>query len=232
MGRELLAAVERSATDPAIRAVAISGSGSAFSSGADLTVERELTPHGDPDLSVRLLTIYNPIIEAITTAPKPVVASVQGAAAGLGCSLALACDLVIAEESAFFMLPFVRIGLVPDAGALVHTAARIGLTRAAEMALRGRRVKAEEAFAWGLINQVTAVGELGAETDKLLAELANGPTVALANAKRLLRSGALAGLADQLAHEARTQQLHATTDDYAEGVAAFREKRRAEYKGR
>lgn len=231
LGHELLDTVRSLRDDPEVRAVAITGAGRAFSSGADLKASRQTTDDGAPDLSSGLREIYNPVIEAIAETPKPYVASVNGPAVGIGCSLALACDLVIAAESAFFMLAFVRVGLVPDGGALLHVAQRVGLTRAMEMALRATRVPAPEAAEWGLINEVVPDDRLTAATDELLGELASGPTVAYGNIKRLARRGALEGLVAQLAAEAEMQQQQGETSDYREGVEAFKQKRDPAFTG-
>ena len=231
LGRELLDAVGGLGAEPQVRAVGITGAGRAFSSGADLKGERAVTPEGEPDLSTGLREIYNPIIAAIASAPKPYLASVNGAAAGIGCSLALACDHIVAAESAFFLLAFVRVGLVPDGGALFHAAARVGLTRATEMAIRGQRVPAPTAAEWGLINEVVPDERLPGATAELLEELGAGATVAQGQIKRMLRAGALAGLSEQLDLEVAMQQEQAATDDYAEGVAAFNEKREARFTG-
>jgi 2-(1,2-epoxy-1,2-dihydrophenyl)acetyl-CoA isomerase len=230
-GNELLDAVGTLADDDDVRAIGVTGAGRAFSSGADLKAERKQTADGKPDMSSGLREIYNPIIEKITETPKPYVASVNGAAAGIGCSLALACDLIVAAESAFFLLAFVRVGLVPDGGSLFHAAARMGMTRAMEMAMRGRRIPAPQALEWGLINEVVPDGELASATRSLLDELAAGPTVSYGNIKKLARSGALAGLAEQMDLEAATQQIQGETNDYEEGVAAFREKRDPRFTG-
>jgi 2-(1,2-epoxy-1,2-dihydrophenyl)acetyl-CoA isomerase len=231
LGTELLDAVRALAEDDEVRAVAITGAGRAFSSGADLKASRRQTDDGNPDMSSGLKEIYNPIIEAVTATPKPYVASVNGAAAGIGCSLALACDLIVAAESSFFLLAFVRVGLVPDGGSLFHVAARVGLTRAIEMAMRGQRVPAPTALEWGLINELVPDDQLKSRTDELLAELAAGPTVSYGNIKRLARSGALAGLVEQMDLEAELQQVQGETSDYQEGVTAFKEKRDPKFTG-
>jgi 2-(1,2-epoxy-1,2-dihydrophenyl)acetyl-CoA isomerase len=179
-----------------------------------------------------LREIYNPIILAIREAPKPVIAAVNGAAAGIGCSLALACDLVVAAESAYFLLAFVRIGLGPDGGSTTHLMQRIGPARTAELMMLGERLPARQALDWGLINAVHPDAALTAEAFALAARLATGPTVAIATAKTLLREAPLTPLADQLAREASLQQTHARTTDYVEGVTAFREKRPARFTGR
>ena len=167
LGRDLAAALDRAREDD-VRAVLITGAGRAFSSGADLGEQRAGTEgRAVPDLSARLRELYNPIILAIRELPKPVVAAVNGPAAGIGCALALACDLIVAAESSFFLLAFVNIGLVPDGGATATVPARIGAARAAEMAMLGERVPAPTALEWGLINRVVPDDELDAAADTL-----------------------------------------------------------------
>jgi 2-(1,2-epoxy-1,2-dihydrophenyl)acetyl-CoA isomerase len=149
LGQQLLNAISSAAADTKTRAILVLGAGRAFSSGADLGVPRETTAEGDADLSTRLREIYNPIVFALRDAPKPVVAGVNGPAAGLGFALALACDLVVAADSAFFLLPFVKLGLIPDAGATHLLVSRIGYGRAAELAMLGERLPARRALEWG-----------------------------------------------------------------------------------
>lgn len=231
MGRELLAALRGAADDPAVRAIVISGAGRAFSAGADVKVPREITPDGDPDLRTRLEQIYNPIVQTIRDAPKPVIASVHGAVAGLGASLALACDFVVGAESAYFLLAFVHLGVAPDAGSLPHLARRIGPTRATRLAMLGERLPAAQAAEWGLLSELVADEDLAEATSVLADRLAAAPTVALASIKQILDAADRLPMAELLAFEAATQQRHATTADYAEGVAAFTEKRRARFVG-
>lgn len=232
LARELLALLRRHCADPGVRAVLLTGAGRAFSTGADVKQARELLPNGDPDLSSRLLELYNPIVLEIRTAPKPVVAAVQGAVAGLGVSLALACDLILAAEDAYFLLAFVRIGVMPDAGAATMLAERVGLARAAQLAMLGEKLPAAQALDWGLVNAVHPREHLAEAAQTLAARLAGGPTVALGNIKRSLTAAAQRDLAEQLDFEARLQQEHGATDDYAEGRAAFIEKRTAVFRGR
>jgi 2-(1,2-epoxy-1,2-dihydrophenyl)acetyl-CoA isomerase len=232
MGRALLAALRAASADPAVRAVLISGAGRAFSSGADVKNAREVMPNGDPDLSGRLREIYNPIVLEVRSIPKPVIASVHGACAGIAVGLALSCDLILAAEDAYFMLAFVRIGVMPDAGISWFLAERVGLARAAQLAMLGDRLPAPTALAWGLVNEVHPAADLPAAARALAERLATGPTVALGNIKRSLNDAAQAGLADYLDREARRQQEHGGTFDYTEGRAAFIEKRPVRFQGR
>ncbi|MDX6581843.1 MAG: 2-(1,2-epoxy,2-dihydrophenyl)acetyl-CoA isomerase [Solirubrobacterales bacterium] len=230
-GLDLKAALERAAEDDAVRAVLITGAGRAFSSGADLGEQRRGTEGESPDLSDRLQALYNPIILGIRELPKPVVAAVNGPAAGIGCALALACDLIVASESAFFLLAFVNIGLIPDGGSTATVPARAGAARAAEMAMLGERVGAATALEWGLINRVVPDGELAGASELLVGHLAQGPTRAYANIKRLLNRSLYPDLAAQLDAEAEAQAQQGRTTDFVEGVVAFAEKRPPRFTG-
>src|SRR3954462_10210619 len=156
LGVDLLSVIEEAADDESVRAVTITGAGRGFSSGADLKAGFDATPQGHPDVGAALRDRYHPIITTIRRMPKPVLAAVNGPAVGIGCSLALACDLVLARESAYFLLAFVNIGLVPDGGSSLFVPARVGHTRAAEMAMLGERIPAAQALEWGLINRIAA----------------------------------------------------------------------------
>jgi 2-(1,2-epoxy-1,2-dihydrophenyl)acetyl-CoA isomerase len=230
-GKDLLDAVNTLAGDDAVRAVLITGAGRGFSSGADLKEQRSSDDGGPPDLSTRLREIYHPIILGLREMPKPVVAAVNGPAVGIGCSLALACDLILAAESSYFLLAFVNIGLVPDGGSTAILPARIGFARAAEMAMLGERVPAEQALDWGLVNRVVPDEKLEADASELLERLANGPTASYAGGKRLLNRRMYAGLAEQLDAEADAQREQGQTKDFIEGVLAFVEKRPAKFTG-
>lgn len=232
LGRALLAAVREAGADPAVRAVLLTGAGRAFSAGADVKNPRELLADGTPDLTTRLREIYNPIVLELRRMPKPVVGAVNGVAAGLGCSLAFACDLIIAAESASFLLAFVKLGVAPDAGSAYHLAQRVGPARAAQLAMLGERLPAGVALEWGLVNEVCPDGEARAHGLALATRLAQGPTVALASIKRVLEGPDPGALERQLELEATLQQAHAATADYAEGVLAFKEKRAARFQGR
>src|SRR5687767_15648588 len=188
LGAELLEAVREAAADDAVRAVVVTGAGRAFSSGADLRAGFDPTPEGHPDVQTVLAEVYHPIITGLRELPKPVLAAVNGPAVGIGCSLALACDLIVARESAYFLLAFVNIGLVPDGGSSLLVPERVGLARAAEMAMLGERIPAGTALEWGLINRVVADEEFEQAVDGLAARLAAGPTRAYAGIKRQLNA--------------------------------------------
>jgi len=232
LGTELKQAVSSVAEDEAVRAVLITGAGRAFSSGADLKEQRSDKEGERPDLSQRLKEVYHPIILGIREMPKPVVAAVNGPAAGIGCSLALACDLILAAESSYLLLAFVNIGLVPDGGASAVLPARTGIARATEMAMLGERVPASQALEWGLVNRVVPDAELASEADALLERLATGPTSSLAGWKRLVNRRVYFGLAEQLEAEADAQREQGMTADFIEGVLAFAQKRSPKYTGR
>ncbi|HEY1236902.1 MAG TPA: enoyl-CoA hydratase-related protein [Solirubrobacterales bacterium] len=231
-GEDLLDAVRAVAEDEAVRAVLITGAGRGFSSGADLKEQRTGGDGGAPDLSARLKEIYHPIITGLREMPKPVVAAVNGPAVGIGCSLALAADLILAAESSYFLLAFVNIGLVPDGGSTAFLPARVGYARAAEMAMLGERVPAGQALDWGLVNRVVPDDQLETASGELLERLANGPTRSYAGAKKLLNRRMYADLAGQLDAEAETQKEQGTSGDFVEGVLAFVEKRPPNFTGK
>lgn len=233
-GVDLLAAVELVKDDPEVRAVCITGAGRGFSSGADLKDmgnNDDLTPDGRPDVRSTLVDRYHPIIEGLRTMPKPVVAAVNGPAVGIGLSLALAADLVIAKESAYFLLAFVNIGLVPDGGSSLFVPERIGMTRALELAMLGERLPAPRALEWGLINRVVADADFGGEVDALVDRLAAGPTASFAGTKRQLNAWLFERMDAQLTLEADIQQEMASSADFVEGVTAFVQKRAPEFRG-
>ena len=230
-GRDLLAAVTSVSEDDDVRAVEIGGAGRAFSAGADLRAASDQTADGRRDVRTRLTELYHPIILGLRNMPKPVVAAVNGPAVGIGCSLALASDLIVAARSAYFLLAFVNVGLVPDGGSSVFVPARAGFARAMEMSMLGDRIPAEQALAWGLINRVVDDELLAADVGALIDRLAAGPTRSYAGTKRQINARAYAGIEGQLDLEAEIQQEQAATADFAEGVMAFVEKRPAAFTG-
>ena len=230
-GRDMLEALRIAGSDDAVRAVTITGTGRGFSSGADLKAGFEPTDEGHPDVLTPLHELYHPIITGIRRLPKPVLAAVNGPAVGIGCSLALCSDLIVARESAYLSLAFVNIGLVPDGGSSLFVPARAGFTRAAEMALLGERVPAAQAAEWGLINRVVADDDFDAEVDALAERLATGPTRSYAGTKRQLNAWVYERMDAQLGLEADIQQEMAASGDFLEGVGAFLAKRPPEFKG-
>ena len=232
LAEDLLRAVTEAAADEEVRAVLLTGSGRAFCSGADLRAGFEPTPEGHPNVQKALHERFHPIIQTLREMPKPVVAAVNGAAAGIGCSFALACDLVVAAESAYFLLAFVNIGLVADGGSSLLIPERVGFARAAEMAMLGERVGADKALEWGLINRVTADEKLMDEAHALVDRLAAGPTRSYAGTKRQLNAWQFSRMQGQLELEASIQQELAGSRDFTEGVTAFVEKRDPRFDGR
>ncbi len=227
MRRELLAAFRAAGRDDDVRAVVLTGAGRGFCSGADLRGGA-----GEREFRRVLTSQYNPLVQAIRSLPKPVVAAVNGVAAGAGVSLALACDLVVAADEARFVLAFIRIGLVPDSG-LTRTLVRaLGRHRAAALILTGEPMPAAEAASAGLVAQVVPAAELPELAGSIARELAAGPTRAIGYAKRLIESAEQDDLEASLSAEAAFQELAGRTADHAEGVAAFTEKRQPRFTGR
>ena len=224
-----LAAAVRTAADPAVRAVVVTGAGRGFCVGQDLTALEEAGVENVGDL---LREHYHPTMLAIRALEKPVIAAVNGPAAGAGLALACACDVRIASDAASFVPAFVSIGLVPDAGGSWYLSRLIGAPRAHEWMAGGRPLKAPEALAWGLVSEVVAADGFAARVAEFAAELAARPTRAVGLMKALFDAAPHATLAEQLEHEATLQAEAVRTHDFAEGVAAFREKRKASFEGR
>jgi 2-(1,2-epoxy-1,2-dihydrophenyl)acetyl-CoA isomerase len=234
LGEDLLAATLAVKEDEGARAVLITGAGRAFSSGADLkdVSGGATTADGRPDIYKTLTERYHPIMVAIRQMPKPVIAAVNGPAVGIGCSLALCSDLILAAESAYFLLAFVNIGLVPDGGSSLFLPTRVGMARASELSMLGERLPAERALQWGLINRVVPDAQLAEEAASLAARLAAGPTRSYAGAKRQLNNWLYARMDEQLELEAQIQREMAGSEDFVEGALAFIQKRPARFSGR
>jgi 2-(1,2-epoxy-1,2-dihydrophenyl)acetyl-CoA isomerase len=230
-GRELRQAIEGDAADESVRALLITGAGRAFSSGADLKAGFDAADDGMPDIHKQLDEVYHPIIRGVRRLEKPVVAAVNGPAVGIGASLALSCDLVLAAESAYFGLAFVNIGLMPDGGSTLFVPAAVGKARAFQMALLGERVDAERALSWGLVNFVHPDDAVMDEASALGEKLAVGPTRSYAASKRALNRMLYPDLDGQLELEAELQHALARTKDFQEGVRAFVDKRQADFQG-
>jgi len=231
LGREMMDALDEAAADPDVRAIVLTGAGRAFSSGADLKAVGELGGNGSPDVLTPLREVYNPLILRARTIPKPVIAAVNGPAVGIGCSLALAADLIVAARSAYFLLAFVNIGLGLDGGASQSLAARVGHARAFEIAYLGERIAAERALAWNMINEVVDDALLNERVTELAARLAAGPPGSYASIKRTINDRAYAGFEELLELEAVLQQERAESKDFIEGVLAFMQKRPANFSG-
>lgn len=232
MLQALRAAVGAAEKDKAVRCVVITGAGRGFSAGQDLAETADNYKSDGPlELGEHLRRFYNPIIHKLRTMEKPVIASVNGVAAGAGCSLALACDFRLAGESAGFIEAFIKVGLVPDSGATFMLPRLIGPARAMELACTGRRVKADEALTIGLVNRVTPDDNLKTATKEFADTLATLPTKAIGLTKRAFNRAWSADLPGQLDYEAMLQTTAANTKDHREGVMAFLEKRAPRFTG-
>ncbi len=231
LGFDLRTIIERDAADDSVRAVLITGAGRGFSSGADLKAGFDLADDGMPDIHKELHDVYHPAIAGLRRLEKPVIAAVNGPAVGIGCSLALACDLIMAAESAFFGLAFVNIGLMPDGGSTAFVPPAVGRARAFQMAMLGERIPAPQALEWGLVNWVHPDDRLMDEAEALVQRMAAGPTRAYAASKRALNQFIYGDLDAQLDLEAELQHALGRTKDFFEGTAAFVEKRAPAFTG-
>lgn len=225
----LHAAVSDAAKDPAVKVLVLTGAGKAFCAGQDLKEHLERKPQFIDELRVR----YNPLILKIRRCPKPVIAAVNGVAAGAGMSLALACDFRLCTPETKFFTSFVKIGLAPDSGNILWLGAQIGFARALEYEMTGTPLPARDALAWGLVNRVVDADKLLAETEAFAKPLVEGPGAALALTKDMYNKALFArDLESQLDAEALLQQAAGRTRDHHEGLQAFLEKRAARFEGR
>jgi 2-(1,2-epoxy-1,2-dihydrophenyl)acetyl-CoA isomerase len=228
MKQELLAALRRLEREKSVRAVILTGAGRAFCAGQDL--RERLEPDATP-LGVEVRERYNPIVRAMRNLPKPIVGAINGVAAGAGASLAMACDLRIAAETASFALAFGRVGLVPDSGATWLLPRLVGAARAAELALLNDSVTAPDALGIGLVGRVVPAADLAAEARAIAVRLAAGAPRALALTKRALNAAWTHDLDAALEYEAHLQDVAGRTRDHAEGLDAFMEKRPPRFSG-
>jgi 2-(1,2-epoxy-1,2-dihydrophenyl)acetyl-CoA isomerase len=223
-----LAAALKDARDSEVRAVVVTGAGRGFCVGQDLTEFKEASG----DITDRLRGSYHPNILAVRALEKPVIAAVNGPAAGAGISFAAACDIRIAADSATFIPGFINIGLIPDSGGTFFMARLLGPARAFEWMTSGRRLTAGEAQAWGLVSEVVEADGLAARATELAATLAAMPTRAIGMTKRLFEAASTNTLDEQLELEAQLQSAATRSEDFREGVAAFLEKRDPHFEGR
>jgi 2-(1,2-epoxy-1,2-dihydrophenyl)acetyl-CoA isomerase len=226
---ELQDALKAVSKDEQARVIVLTGEGKAFCSGQDLKAAS-----GDQKRSFlqSLHTRYNPIISAMRNLPKPIVCRLNGVAAGAGCSLALACDVIVAAEEATLIEVFINIGLVPDSGSSYFLPRTVGMNKAFELCSMGNRVKAAEAVAIGLINKSVPASELDGAVKQYTDYFASAPTKSIGLIKKMLNKSATSTLEEMLEYEAYCQEIAGTSADYKEGVTAFLEKRKPEFNGK
>ncbi|WP_199849771.1 enoyl-CoA hydratase [Blastococcus sp. Marseille-P5729] len=232
LAKQLYEQLKAADNDSAVRVVVLTAAGRGFSAGADLARDKG-EESGSDDLvgEGSLLSYANQTVTLISQMSKPVIGAVNGIAAGVGVSYALACDIVIARESASFLLAFSRIGLMPDGGATLWVAASVGRARAMEMALMAEKISASEAKEWGMISRVVADDDFESEVSALAKKLAAGPTRAYAKTKAAINASSISLLSAALERESKGQAELLKSKDNAEGVAAFLEKREAKFTG-
>lgn len=221
-------ALKKVAKDKSVRVLVISGTGKAFCSGQDL---KAIAGSSNRSLSDSLYKRYNPMIKAIRGLNVPVICKLNGVAAGAGCSLALACDLIIASENASLIEVFVNVGLVLDSGSSYFLPRLVGSARAFELATLGGKVTASQAYDWGMVNKVVKAEELDAEVAALAERYAVAPTKAIGLMKKMLNKSITSDLDTMLEYEAYCQEIAGRSSDYKEGVAAFNEKRKPAFTG-
>jgi len=225
---DIIDALKKCEKDKSVRVLVITGAGKAFCSGQDL----KSIAGTKRSLSESIYKRYNPMIKAIRNLPMPVICKLNGVAAGAGCSLALACDFIIASENATLIEVFINVGLVLDSGSSYFLPRLVGSARAFEMSTMGTKVQAAQALEWGMVNRVVKTEELDSETIKIAEYYSKAPTKAIAMIKRMMNKSFHSDLDTMLEYEAYCQEIAGRSEDYSEGVAAFVEKRKPDFKGR
>jgi len=232
MGRELLEALKTTSRDEEVRSLIITGNGRAFSAGEDIQDLRGQYERGEnPRLGERLLRKYNPIVRHLRQMPKPIIAAVNGVAAGAGAGMAYSCDFRIASENAKFIQAFIRVGLAPDSGTSFFLPRLVGFAKATELALTGDELSCKEAERLGLVSRVVPPDRLKAASQELASKLAQGPTKAIALTKRAMNKSISSDFETVLEYESYLQEIAGGTVDHIEAVRAFFEKRRPTFKG-
>lgn len=226
---ELQDALKQVTKDDAVRVVILTGAGKAFCSGQDL---KAIAGSANRSLSDSLYKRYNPIIKAMRNLPKPIICRLNGVAAGAGCSLALASDMIIASDKASLIEVFIAVGLVLDSGSSYFLPRLVGSQKAFELATMGSKVSAQQALEWGMVSQVVAPEELDAAVEKVADYYKSAPTKAIGLIKKMLNKSFHSDLDTMLEYEAFCQEIAGNSEDYKEGVSAFNEKRKAGFKGR
>lgn len=226
---ELQDALKIVSKDDAIRVIVLTGAGKAFCSGQDL---KAASGQEKRSFMQSLHKRYNPIISAMRSMPKPIICRLNGVAAGAGCSLALACDMIVASEEATLIEVFINIGLVPDSGSSYFLPRLVGMAKAFELCSMGSRVKAVEALQLGLVNKVVAADQLDHAVKEYTDYFAQAPTKSIGLIKRMLNKSTTSTLDEMLEYEAYCQEIAGTSQDYKEGVTAFLEKRKAAFIGK
>jgi 2-(1,2-epoxy-1,2-dihydrophenyl)acetyl-CoA isomerase len=225
---ELQDALKAAAKEDVVRVIVLTGAGKAFCSGQDL---KAAAGQEKRSFMESLHKRYNPIIRAMRSLPKPIIGRLNGVAAGAGCSLALACDLIVASEETTLIEVFINIGLVPDSGSSYFLPRLVGMAKAFEMCSMGSRVKAAEALQLGLVNRVVPAEQLDAAVREYTEYFAKAPTKSIGLIKKMLDKATTATLDEMLEYEAYCQEIAGSSADYKEGVTAFLEKRKPEFKG-
>ncbi|GAB3826069.1 enoyl-CoA hydratase-related protein [Pontibacter rugosus] len=225
---DLQDALKQVSRDEQVRVVVLTGAGKAFCSGQDL---KAIASASKRDLSESLEKRYNPIIRAMRNLPKPIICKLNGVAAGAGCSLALACDVIVASRAASMIEVFVNVGLVLDSGSSFFLPRVVGSLKAFELSTLGSKVSAEEALELGMVNKVVSPEELDTAVAELAARYAASPTKAIGLMKKMLNKSFNSTLDEMLDYEAHCQKIAGNSEDYKEGVTAFNEKRKPQFKG-